>query len=401
MSDKPPVDKSPPSADPRDIKSVSNGLNAFTLALYKATPKKGNTVLSPFSVGTALSLVELGAKGESAKALHTLLGAEASDSHRTGLRALTHTLKGGGPPGEKYGEEIQPHVLDLSNSLWLAKGHDIVPTFRTEANDYYHASASSFDVSNPTEAAQQVNAWVSDATNKKIEEIITPASITALTRLILVNAVHFVGRWQEPFEVRNTVDTAFYVNGRQKSVDVPTMRGGHRFDALDTEELMIVDLPYWAARDDVQIVMTVLVPKKRDGLGDLEEKLSPEVLASWLGEMTNQMVEVALPRWKAATTAELTEVLPAMGIEELFSDKAELSGISDEKGLHLSGVLHKAFINVDEKGTEAAAATAIVLMGSAAPPKLLKFAADRPFLYLIRDKKTGTILFIGRVLDPR
>ncbi len=393
-----PAEHLAPTLDPAAIAATSKGLNAFTLALYDAVPKKGNTILSPFSVASALSLVELGAKGEAAAVLHNAFGASSAEQHRTGLQGLVHVLKGGGGPGTRHGEPIEPHVLRVRNSLWVAASYKINTSFVDAAKSYYQAIVRSLDVSAPQSSSDAINSWVSDATDAKIKDIIQPALIDEMTRMILVNAVHFVGRWREPFSERETADRSFYVD--DKKVDVPTMVTGHFFRSLDNDDVTIAEMPYWSTSDDAELAMTLIVPKKLNGLRALESKLTDELLTKWLSALQAQVrVIVYLPKWKAETTAQLTEPLSAMGLDGLFSG-ADLSGISDEEGLHIGAVLHKTFISVDEKGTEAAAATAIMLAGSA-PSKPLELHVDHPFLYLIRDTHSGTILFIGRVMDPR
>jgi serpin B len=403
----PPVNQSPdspvPPLDPAAIATTSRGLNAFTLALYKETPKKGNTVLSPFSVAAALSLVELGAKTDSAAALHKVFGADSAEQHRKGLQGLVHMLKGGGGPVEveRYGEPIHPHTLRVGNSLWVAEGYKLDPSFVDAAQTYYEAIVDVIQVSAPEASADKVNAWVREATADKIKDIVQPQSINKLTRMILVNAVHFLGRWHEPFREQNTADRPFHANGKKETVAVPTMLTGHYFQSLDNDEVTIAEMPYWSTSEDTEIAMTLIVPKKRDGLEALEAKLSPALLGGWISSLQAQeTVTIYLPKWKAETAEELSEPLGEIGLKSLFGPGADLSGISSEEGLQISGVLHKTFISVDEKGTEAAAATAIMMVGGA-PAKPIELHADHPFLYLIRDTKSGAILFIGRVVDPR
>ncbi len=389
-----------PTLDPAAMATTSKGLNAFTLALYNAVPKKGNTILSPFSVASALSLVELGAKGEAATVLHKAFGASSAEQHRRGLQGLVHVLKGGGGPVTRHGMPIEPHVLRVRNSLWVAESYKINASFVDAAKSYYQAFARSLDVSDPKSSSDAINSWVSDATDAKIIDIMQPALIDEETRMILVNAVHFVGRWQEPFFERRTTDQPFYVDGK-KAASVPTMITGHFFRSLDNDDVTIAEMPYWSTSDDAELAMTLIVPKKRKGLKALESKLTNELLTEWLSNLQAQVsVTIHLPKWKAETAERLTNPLGAMGLGPLFSG-ANLSGISNEEGLHIDAVLHKTFISVDEKGTEAAAATVIVGVSGGAPSEPIHLRVNHPFLYLIRDTQSGTILFIGRVVDPR
>lgn len=389
-----------PPVDSAAMAITAKGLNSFTLSLYKQTEKSDNTLLSPLSVAAALSLVELGAKGEAANALHKTLGAESAAQHRKGLQGLVQTISGDGKAVERHGEMIHPHSLRIGNALWAAEGYKLNPSFVRDAQESYKAVARSMDVSKPKETADSINAWVLEATADKIKDLIDPGQIDSLTRMILVNAVHFLGRWQEPFSESSTADKPFFVNGKSKSVDVPTMVTSYFFKALDNKEVTVAEMPYWSTSDDNAMVMTLIVPKKRDGLEALEAKLSPELLEDWFSHLTAQRrVAIHLPKWKAESSKELSASLGALGLDPLFGAKADLSGISEEEGLQLSAVIHKTYISVDEKGTEAAAATAIMMAGSA-PSEPIDLHADHPFLYLIRDTETGTILFIGRVVDP-
>jgi serpin B len=388
-------------ASSAEANAVTAGLNAFSIALYKATPRRGNAVLSPFSVAMALSLVELGARNASAKALHELLGASSAEAYRADLAGLVEKLSGGGPTVDRYGTAAQPHQLKLGNSLWIARGYSLTPSFVPLAERTYQAVARPLEVSKAVAAARQINAWVSEATNGKIKKIVLPSTITRLTRLILVNAVHFIGRWREPFNERLTQPAPFHVDGREKTTLVPTMFNTAAFRVIADEQVTVLELPYWGD-GKAELAMALVLPKARDGLAALEARLSLARLEGWVKALRSQRVAVALPRFKAEASFRLEQVLRDLGLDQLFSAKAaDLSGISPERGLHLSAVVHKTYIKVDEKGTEAAAATAITGKGAGAPAEPLEFRADHPFLYFIRDTKSGTLLFVGRVTDPR
>jgi serpin B len=403
---------------PIEILPLEKGLNSFALNLYKETPKKGNMVVSPFSVAAALSLLELGSEGKSAMALHRLLHSPGSVEYREGLHALLEQLKGSEKPPEETAEDlnvpsetgwgvigeptIHPHTLKIRNSLWGANSFPLRPEFTASAATLYSAKVASMDVSKPEESAAKINAWVAEATDNKIANIIAPRSIHSLTRLIVVNAVYFVGRWHWPFLERNTADLDFYPNGDDTPVRVRTMKQGQFFRFTQDEAATVVEMPYWSTSDKTEMAMLLILPKKRDGLEQLEKSLSLKLLESWIDALkTEKSIDLYLPRWKAESDAMLQETLSAMGIGRLFSDQANLGGISPEPGLSIDGLMHRAVINVDEKGTEAAAATSMMTIGAGAPPVPVEVHMDHPFLYLIRDTKTGVILFVGRVVDPR
>ncbi len=385
---------------PNATLDTAAGINSFSIALYKEVPKSGNTLLSPFSVAAALSLLELGAKGDTGAALLNAFHAKSDKEHRVGLYDLVVQLTKSETVLE-FGVPIHSHTLSINNSLWTALDYPMERKFVSMAKSYYDAEVAAIDVLAPDKSAATINRWVSAATSGKIKEIVSPAMIAPLTRLILVNAIHFVGRWHKPFSERDTEELPFYVDGHKTSHDVATMGISYFFNSLANDEVTLVELPYWSTDESAKFAMTLIVPKKRDGLHAVEAQLTPALLDGWLSSMTtNAMVMLYLPKWQAETGMELSGSLRKIGLGPVFGQDADLSGISSEEGLEVSAVVHKTVITVDEKGTAAAAATSIMTIGAgASEPRIVR--ADHPFLYLIRDTETGAILFIGRVVDPR
>tara|TARA_R110002096_G_scaffold423452_1_gene630574 strand:+ start:34522 stop:35523 length:1002 start_codon:yes stop_codon:yes gene_type:complete len=327
-----------------------------------------------------------------------------ANEHRLALRGLLLRLKGATdtkvPAEKENGDIMPPHALNVSSSLWVANEYPLANGFAASALAHYDAAAKTIDVSHPEQSAAQVNAWVSQATNSKIQAIATAQDITPLTRLLLVNTVHFRGSWWTPFETYNTKDGEFYPEGASEPVMVPTMHGDSSFKGMQDDKVSILEIAYASTRDDVRIAMSLIIPKERDGLRDVESMITPEQLDRWFEKLTSAYVEVSLPKWRAESSSHLSEVLSRLGIAALFTDEADLSGVSTRKGLRLGQILHKTYIEVDETGTEASATTQ--MMGPCGePPVPTEFQIDHPFLYLIRDTKSGVILFIGRMADPR
>jgi serpin B len=264
---------------------------------------------------------------------------------------------------------------------------------------YYGSSIEPVDYSGHTEAARKtINDWVEARTNRKIVELLKSGMVGDSTRLVLVNAIYFKGNWASQFEARLTEDEPFHMSS-EKSVAAPLMRQTHDFRYAESPGLQVLELPY--AGGDLS--MLVLLPNKVDGLGDLEAGLTAENLTTWTANLKSHKVAVFLPKFKSTSEFKLAGTLAALGMSDAFGSLADFSGMDGRKDLFISDVIHKAFVEVNEGGTEAAAATAMVMAGSAAPsnPRPIPvFRADHPFLFLIRDNRNGSVLFLGRVTDP-
>jgi serpin B len=226
-----------------------------------------------------------------------------------------------------------------------------------------------------------INTWVEKETRDKIKNLIPPGALSSLTRLVLTNAIYFKGNWARQFEKDKTIDAPFTLtNGRK--VNVPMMNQTANFGYMEADNFQALELPYV----DNELSMIILLPKRFDGLGDFEKKMNPEDLSNWLTKLCSRKVIVSVPRFKMTSQFGLAGVLKSMGMRDAFSTSADFSGMNGRKDLFISAVIHKAYVDVNEEGTEAAA-----------PPV---FRADRSFLFLIRDNHSGSILFIGRVMNP-
>lgn len=383
---------------PKDAKSNLDILvksnNAFALDLYSqlCSNQKGNLFVSPYSVSTALAMTYAGAKGETetemAKVLHFSL---AQTDFHPAFSALIRDLK---PNGKGY-------QLLQANRLWGQKGSNFQDSFLKITKDNYGSKLSEVDFVNASEEARRtINNWVMDQTQDKIPGLFPQGSLNKDTRLVLANAIYFKGTWLTQFNAKQTDNQPFNITGKDK-VNVPMMsKEDSSSYYADLKELQVLEMPYVGDR----LSMVILLPNKVDGLADLEQKLTPENLDKWLSSLSlhSEKVIVFLPKFTITSAFALNQVLSKMGMPLAFSDKsADFSGMNGKKDLFLSKVVHKAFVDVYEEGTEAAAATGIgVPEAASVEPQPFVFRADHPFIFLIRDRKSGSILFMGRVINP-
>jgi serpin B len=376
-----------PKATPADVAAAVEGNTAFALDLYgRLRGKEGNLFVSPYSISTALAMAYAGARGETAaqmaKTLHFTLGQERL---HPALAELAGRLKG----GKKRGYELK-----VANALWGQKGHGFLPEFLELNRGLYGAGLREVDfVGAGEEARKSINAWVQKETEGKIKDLLQPDDLGRATRLVLTNAIYFKSAWEYPFEKTWTREQPFRVSATRK-VNVPMMTQTGLFRFFEDGKLKAVELPYKGK----ELSFVAFLPKKADGLPELEAQLTPANLKQWLGRLERSGVLVSLPRFEITDTVRLKDVLSEMGMSLAFNaGMADFSGMDGEKGLFLQAAVHKAFVRVDERGTEAAAATAVGGAGGLPP----MFIADHPFLFLIRDNRSGSVLLLGRVVEPR
>lgn len=379
---------------------LAQGNNEFAIALFQrlAAAERGNIFCSPYSISSALAMTYAGARGQTAREMAQVLRFTGPDEqvHR-GFGELTDSLNAEGKAGK-----VQ---LVVANALWGQKGFRFEKDFLALTGRYYGGRLDLLDFRGDTEAARRtINAWVEEQTRDKIKELIKSGILTPLTRLVLTNAIYFKGDWAAQFKKTATKDEPFHAGGG-KQPRVPLMQQTGKFGYMETPDFQALELPYIGDR----LSMTVLLPREKDGLADLEKRLTAKDLAEWLGRMKRRTVKVQLPRVKTSSGFELRSVLKTLGMKDAFAAPssrpepagADFSGMDGARDLYISAVIHKAFVEVNEEGTEAAAATAVVLSRSPSvegPPPV--FRADHPFLFLIRDRRSGAILFLGRLALP-
>ncbi|MDB6064209.1 MAG: proteinase inhibitor serpin [Pedosphaera sp.] len=368
-----------------------SGNTTFAVDLYsRLRTNEGNLFFSPYSISTCLAMTHAGARGETemqmAKTLH--FGTDQSSVH-SAFGNLQEQLN----EAQKK-KEIE---LNVANALWAQKGHPFLPAFMDIAKQRYEANVQQVDFRRNAEpTAREINEWVSNKTKGKITNLIQPGVLNGSTRLVLVNAIYFKGKWAQPFKPSNTKDAPFSITPGQQ-VQTPLMNLTASFKYAETDGMQLLELPYMGN----DISMVVLLPKEVDGLKALESSLSQEKLNAWLAQGRQQRTSVFLPKFKLTSQFDLVKTLSDLGMPSAFSTSADFSGMDGARDLFLSAVVHKAFVDVNEEGTEAAAATgAVMAMTSAQPRPIPVFRADHPFLFLIRDTHSGSILFIGRLVDP-
>ena len=372
-----------------DVKTVVRGNTAFSLGLYQTLKNDpGDLFFSPFSISTALAMTYAGARGNTATQMADTLHFELDDEFlHPAYAQLQGRLNTDGEGG---------YELNVANALWGQAGFPFLSAFVELLNSSYGAGLNQVDFSGATEQARStINRWVEEQTLGKIPELLTPGVVSALTRLVLTNAIYFKGDWQFKFDSEDTQQAPF-TRSDGSSVTVPMMyqTGEHHF--ADTADLKILELPY----DGEDVSMLLLLPRQPEGLAQLEQDLTESNLQRWLAlveEPFDFNVEVYLPRFQLRSEFSLSEQLIALGMTDAFGT-ADFSGINGGHDLSLSFVVHQAFVDVNEEGTEAAAATAVGANFTPSPPPPT-FRADHPFLFLILDKRSDSILFVGRVSE--
>jgi serpin B len=378
-----------------DEKSVAQGCNDFATDLYARlrSQKAGNVFFSPYSVSVALAMTYAGAEGQTeaqmAKVLHFALPDGKLHPAFNGIQKLL-TFNGEPPPFQ----------LRVANRLWGHKDFHFLTAFLKVTRENYGAEMGLVDFKQAEQARRTINSWVKEQTDQRILDLLPPGVLNADSRLVLTNAIYFKTRWEHEFSKSATIDAPFHIAGHQQ-VMVPTMHQQRRLRYGESDDVQVLELPYVGHQG---LSMLILLPKKIDGLSDLEKALTRENLQKWSAGVNSRLVKVHLPKFKMTSEFDLGNMLTSMGMALAFSDEADFSGMSTQEPLAISAVIHKAFVDVNEEGTEAAAATAVAMRFGAAlprPEEPVKFRADHPFVFLIRDNRTDAVLFFGRLVNPK
>lgn len=357
-------------------------MNQFMLDFYSTTtiPDK-NSFFSPWGMLSAFSILYEGAKDQTADEIADVFYLSKNDSERRdSFETMQKSLNVNGTG----------YDLRNANAIWIKTGFDIKDEFVNTSKKYYDSNVS--EVNFPADESI-IDSWIEEKTNNKIKDLIK-GTTNQLTRLVITNAIYFNGTWQQQFEQSLTQDSEFRVN-EGKSVSIPMMYMQSVFSYAETEDLQILSMPYKGQR----MSMLVLLPK--ENLDSIEKSITTEKLGEWKKSLQKQKIELFVPKFKLETTYDLVEIMKEMGIKLAFEkNNANLSGISDLKPLFVTAAVHKAFVEVNEERTEAAAVTGITIRGGRSLPQLPIFRADHPFIFLIQDDETGLILFMGKVVDP-
>jgi serpin B len=358
---------------------LSASASPFAFQLYGQLSKtEGNLFFSPASIEAALQMAQEGAAGSTRNQFNALLPANA----------LTKSFP-------MVGTNV---TLESANAMWVNQNFPILGNFRSAVVEKHGAEIRPEDFTGqPDSERLKINKWVEEKTRNKIQDLLPEGSVTPMTRLLLVNAIYFKGNWLHAFDPEKTVTSPFQTL-ENEMVEVPMMQlAEKRFNYGENDCFQTLELPY----EGNEVSMLLILPKRAEALSHVEECFAADNLEKCTAEMRRREVNVFLPRFKVESTfASLKKHLASLGLTDAFSDQlADFSGIS-EQPLYISDVAHKAFVEVNEEGTEAAAATGIIMRTTALGPPPAVFRADHPFLFLIRKNDTGKILFMGRICDP-
>ena len=398
-----------PSIEDEAVRELVLEANGFAFDLYRellAEDARANLFCSPLSLSVALAMTYAGSAGETREQMRDVLRYPLED---TDLHEAFETVQGeldargrdsDIEPGGGYAEDDDPLPFELSvaNAVWGQAGYPFDDAYLDILADHYDSPLREVDfATEPDDVRATINAWVADETAERIDELLPAGSIDGLVRLVLVNAIYFLANWQHPFsDEQTTVDTFTALDGTHH--DVAMMTESRRWAYAEHEGAQAVELPYVGG----DVSMMVILPPS-DAFASFERSFDGETFGEFLDAMEPQEGRLELPRFQFETSVQLSTVLEAMGMQDAFDpEDADFSRmVEDEQtDLHIDQVYHDAFVQVDEEGTEAAAATGVVMRTVSAPLDPFSFVADRPFLFVIYDRVTGTIMFLGRVVDP-
>ncbi len=383
-----------PAVSEPDRLALSQGNAAFAMNLFATLPKgKDNVVYSPASISVALAMAYAGARGETeAQMKQALSFALPQEGLHPAMNLLDQELKARGQNAK--GADGGPFRLKMVNALWAHKENfELQPAFLDVQAEHYGAGVNLVDfVAAPEAARKTINGWVEGQTEKRIKDLIPQGVINGLTRLVLTNAIYLNAAWKMPFSTETSDATFHPLSG--SPVNVKMMKLDVLAESVNGSDYQAVSLPY----EDERLAMLFVAPKN-GAFESFEASLTPQKLAGVVQALQTQPVVLRLPRFSFEYPMSLKQTLTSLGMADAFSSAADFSGVSSSDDLQITDVVHNAFVAVAEKGTEAAAATAVVF-GRKASPQGLLIQFDRPFFFFLRDKPTGAILFMGRVMNP-
>jgi len=378
-----------------DVTALVSGNNGFAFDLYREVAggdREGNVFFSPYSISTAMGMTYYGARGETASDMAEVLHFTITpDAINDAFKAVTEALSSGSLDDDQSGD---PFTLVVSNGLWVQNGFNLLDSFVNSVTEAYGASVENLDFAGNTEGSREtINSWVAENTLDKILNLIPRGILDSDTRLVLTNAVYFKASWEHPFSEYATFHGDF--NLADGSVlNLPMMTQTEHFKYISTDEYTAVELGYAGGNTS----MLILVPE-----GDFhvfEQNLNTAYLESVKRGLYLENVQLSMPLFELTESMQLGNLLSEMGMESAFDSRADFSGITGNRDLFISEVVHKAFVKVDEAGTEAAAATAVVMNLRAMPETPVEMNIDKPFVFFILDNETGSIVFMGRVMNP-
>lgn len=386
-----------PDATNNEIEELVEGNNGFAFALYQAIKgEEGNIFYSPFSISQALAMTYAGAKGETEIQMgDTMRFTLPQNRLHPAFNWLDLELasRGEGAQGSDGGE----FRLNIANSLWGQSGYSFVQAYLDTLAENYSAGMNLVDfIADPEACRLTINRWVEVKTEERIKELLKSGTLSTATRLVLVNAIYFNAAWMYPFPEESTIPGSFYTLD-DGEITVDMMRGAEPSEMgyFDGDGFQVVDIPY----DAEELAMTIILPDEGK-FADVEGSLDSAMWDEITGSLAIWNVDLSMPKFEFDFPLGLKQTLSDMGMPIAFSDMADLSGINGTGGLYIEDVVHQAFIKVNEAGTEAAAATAVIINFTSMPDNVVRVDINRPFIFAIRDIPTGAVLFAGRIVNP-
>ncbi len=384
---------SDPKASAEELQKLAHASNQFAIDLYqRLVDKEGNLIYSPFSIYQALLMTYAGAEGETAQQMMDVLGVTDNNEIHNVMNALKLTLQA--EPAYTI-EGMQPLIFNIANALWVQKDFHFEQTFLDKLMANYAAGLALVDFNKPDEARDLINHWVEVRTNEKIKELIPTGMLNEMTRLVLTNAVYFKGAWTNRFDpARNTQEEFTSLDGAISKVEM--MNNSFTGAAFVEKDYSVVSLPY----EGGNFAMMAVLP---EDFASFQTTMNADLLKEILEKLTEShtMVHLTMPKFSFESSIDLGETLPAMGMSDAFDiNNADFSGMTGGKDLYISDVVHQAFIDVNEDGTEAAAATMVSMAPTSMPGEAITLRLDRPFIYLIYNTQTNAVVFMGHVVAP-
>jgi len=377
-------------ATAESVDSLVDSLNDFSFSFYQKIieDEEGNVFFSPYSIFVALSMAYEGTSGNTAIEMQNILNVLQNDSVTQSSFGRIYNL---------LNQNQEGYIISTANAFWANQDYQFLESYLDLLQNYYMAEANEINFSQNEESAQIINTWIEEQTNNKIKDMIKPDMLSDLTKLVLTNAIYFKGSWAKQFDPDATHETDFKINSEETvKADMMSYTGENStFGYTETDDLKILELNYQGN----DLSMIILLPKENN-ISIAESALNADNLTNWHNTLEDVEIDVSIPKFKFETEYTLNGLLTNMGMVDAFIPGiADFSKMDGSKNLFISKVLHKAFVEVNEEGTEAAAATVVIMeLTAIMDPNV--FIADHPFIFLIQHKETGSIIFIGKVMDP-
>lgn len=388
-----------PEASKEELNSMTERSNSIAFSFYaqKAAGKSENFFFSPYGMRAAFAMARDGARGSTADEMNKVFSfPENEEQLRNENLVISAAME----------KAAKGTVFSDANSLWPQKGFNFLPEYLSGLKKYYGAVSETADYVKDIDGARnKINSWAASKTNGKIKELFAEGALNSLTRLVLANAVYFKGSWRKPFTKNSSFEADFHLNSGEKGKAMLMRHESETYFPYGEEKnIQFLAMPYKAASEEQEefLEMMIILPYDKKAFINAEKNLSSSYIKEAREKMSSEKVRVFLPKFSFSSSHDLNEDLKSLGMRLAFNDKADFSGMTGDKSLYLQKAVQKTFIDVSEEGTEAAAVTGISMgLKSMAPVPSIIFRADKPFIFLIRDVKTGLILFIGKIENPK